>query len=93
MLTPEEVKKVALLARIELSDAEVEKFQKELSTILDYVEELKQVNTDGLEEVAQVTSLANVQRMDEVIPRADREDILSQAPETKNGFYKVKAIL
>jgi aspartyl-tRNA(Asn)/glutamyl-tRNA(Gln) amidotransferase subunit C len=93
MLTPEEVKKVATLARIELTDAEVEKFQKELSTILDYVEELKQVNTDGIEEVSQVTGLANVQRMDEVIPRADREDILSQAPETKNGFYKVKAIL
>lgn len=93
MLTPEEVKKVATLARIELTDTEVEKFQKELSTILDYVEELKQVNTDGVEEVSQVTGLANVQRMDEVIPRADREDILSQAPETKNGFYKVKAIL
>ncbi len=93
MLTIEEVKKVAMLARIELSDKEVEKYQKELSTILEYVEELKHVNTDGLEEVSQVTGLQNVQRMDEVIPRADREDILSQAPETKNGFYKVKAIL
>lgn len=93
MLTPEEVKKVALLARIELSDAEVEKYQKEVSAVLDYVEELKQVNTDGIEEVSQVTGLENVQRMDEVIPKAEREDILSQAPETKNGFYKVKAIL
>ena len=54
MLTKEEVIKIAQLARISLTDAEVEKFQKELSTVLDYVEELKQVNVKELEEVSQV---------------------------------------
>jgi aspartyl-tRNA(Asn)/glutamyl-tRNA(Gln) amidotransferase subunit C len=93
MLTKEEVIKIAQLARIELSEAEVEKFQKELSTVLDYVEELKQVNVDGLEEVAQVTGLVNVQRDDKVVLAENHEEILSQAPEIKDGYYKVKAIL
>lgn len=52
MLTRDEVIKLAQLARIELSEAEVEKFRKDLSTVLEYVEELKRVNVDGLEEVA-----------------------------------------
>ena len=93
MLTTEEVKKIAQLARIELSEKEVEKFQKELSTILDYVEELKQVDVSGLEEVAQVTGLVNVQRPDKVVDHANREEIFSQAPEMKDGYFKVKAIL
>ncbi len=93
MLTLEEVKKVALLARIELSDEEVVKFQKDLSAVLDYVEELKQVDTEGLEIVSQVTGLQNVQRDDEAVTAENREDILANAPEIKDGYYKVKAIL
>lgn len=93
MLTKEEVKKLALLARIELSEAEVEKYQKELSTVLDYVEDLKVVDVDGLEEVSQVTGLVNVQRPDKAAQTDCREEILSQAPEMKDGYYKVKAIL
>ena len=56
MLTKEEVLKLAKLSRIALSEAEVEKFQKDLDTVLGYVDELKKVNTDGLEEVNQVTA-------------------------------------
>jgi len=93
MLSKEEVKKIATLSRIELSEAEVEKFQKELSTVLDYVEELKSVNVEGLEEVAQVTGLVNVQREDKVVDHGNREEILKIAPETKDGYFKVKAIL
>ncbi len=93
MLTREEVIKIAELARISLTEAEVEKFQKELSAVLDYVEELKQVNVDGLEEVSQVTGLVNVQREDKIVITENRDAILAQAPELKDGFYKVKAIL
>jgi len=93
MLTKEEVLKIAKLARIELTEKEVEKFQKEVSMVLEYVDELKQVNVEGLEEVAQVTGLVNVQRDDKAIDYGNREEILSQAPETKDGYYKVKAIL
>jgi aspartyl-tRNA(Asn)/glutamyl-tRNA(Gln) amidotransferase subunit C len=93
MLTREEVIKLSQLARIELSDAEVEKFQKELSAVFEYVEELKQVNVEGLEEVSQVTGLVNVQREDKVVDHGNREDIFSQAPEMKDEYFKVKAIL
>ena len=93
MLTREEVIKIAQLARIELNEAEVEKFQKELSTILEYVEELKQVDVAGIEEVSQVTGLVNVQRQDIVVDHGNREEIFSQAPEMKDGYFKVKAIL
>jgi len=93
MLSKDEVLHIAKLARIELKDAEVEKFQKDLSAVLDYVDELKSVDTEGLEEISQVTGLVNVQRSDVAVQTEDREAILSQAPETKDGYYKVKAIL
>lgn len=93
MLTRQEVVKIAQLARIALTDQEVEKFQKELSTVLDYVEELKTVDVTGLEEVSQVTGLVNVQREDKVVQAENHQEIFSQAPEMKDGYYKVKAIL
>ena len=93
MLSKDEVLHIAKLARIELKDAEVEKFQKDLSAILDYVDVLKSVDTTGLEEISQVTGLVNVQRNDIAVQAENREGILSQAPETKDGYYKVKAIL
>ncbi len=93
MLTREEVVKISELARISLGENEVEKFQKELSAILDFVEELKKVDTEGLEEVSQVTGLVNVQRDDKPETAENHEAIFSQAPEMKDGFYKVKAIL
>jgi aspartyl-tRNA(Asn)/glutamyl-tRNA(Gln) amidotransferase subunit C len=93
MLSQDEVKKVALLARVELSDTEVEKFQKDLSSILDYVEELKQVDTEGLEIVSSVTGLENVQREDKAVLIDYQEEIMVNAPERKDNYYKVKSIL
>jgi aspartyl-tRNA(Asn)/glutamyl-tRNA(Gln) amidotransferase subunit C len=93
MLTEEEVKKVAEMARIELSESEVAKFQKDLSSILNYVDELKTVNTDGLEIVSSVTGLENVHRAD--VPRSieNQEEIIANAPERKDKYFKVKSIL
>ncbi len=93
MLTQEEVQKLAVLARISLTDPEVEKFQHELSTVLDYVEALKEINIDGVEEISQVTGLVNMQREDLAVEFPDLPAITSQAPEIKDGYYKVKAIL
>ncbi len=93
MLTKEEIIKISQLARIALTDQEVEKFQKELSAVLDYVEELKNVNVEGLEEVSQVTGLVNVQRDDKIVNSEILEDIFKNAPEMKDGYFKVKAIL
>jgi aspartyl-tRNA(Asn)/glutamyl-tRNA(Gln) amidotransferase subunit C len=93
MLTPEEVRKIAQLARIELREGEVEKFQKDLSSILDYVEELKAVDTDGLDIVSSVTGLENVQRPDKAVLIDYQEGIMTNAPERKDRYYKVKSIL
>ena len=93
MLTQEEVKKVAVLGRIELADGEVESLQKDLSAVLDYVAALEEVDVTGMEEVSQVTGLENVQRADVPVLAENRDAILGQAPEIKDGFYKVKAIL
>jgi aspartyl-tRNA(Asn)/glutamyl-tRNA(Gln) amidotransferase subunit C len=93
MLTIEEVKKIALLARIELREDELEKFQIGLSKVLEYVEDLNKVNVKGLEEVSQVTGLVNVQREDIPVVSDIHEGIFSQAPEMKDGYFKVKAIL
>lgn len=92
MLTREEVIKIAKLARIAISEAEVEKFRSDLSAVLDYVEELKQVDVAGLEEVSQVTGLVNVQREDKIIISENHEAIFNEAPEMKDGYYKVKSI-
>ena len=93
MLTEEEVKKVAEMARIELTDAEVAKFQKDLSSVLDYVAELQEVDTSGLEIVSSVTGLENVQRADVAYPVEYQQDIMANAPEKKEAYYKVKSIL
>lgn len=93
MLTSEEVQKVADLARIELRPGELEKLQKDLSSVLDYVADLQKVDTEGLEIVSSVTGLENVQREDEPDLTEKQEDIMSNAPEIKDGYYKVKAIL
>jgi aspartyl-tRNA(Asn)/glutamyl-tRNA(Gln) amidotransferase subunit C len=93
MLTTDEVKKVAEMARIELTDTEVEKFQKDLSSVLDYVEVLQEVDTEGLEIVSSVTGLENVSRSDIAKPADYQEEIMANAPERKEKFYKVKSIL
>ena len=93
MLTPEEVKNIAQMARIELTEDEVEKFQKDLSSVLDYVDALKEVNTDGLEIVSSVTGLENVERADVAKPVDYQEEIMANAPERKDKYYKVKSIL
>ena len=93
MLSTEEVQKIAQLSRIELRDGEVEKFQNELSTIIDYFGELQQVDTEGVEIVSSVTGLENVDRKDEAVAIDYQEDIMANAPERKDKYYKVKSIL
>ena len=93
-ISKEEVLKAARLARIELTDEEVTKFQTQLSGILDYVDQLQAVDTRGVKETAQVTGLENVFRVDEVkdCPDDEREAALAQAPERVANLIKVKSV-
>lgn len=93
MLSAEEVKKIAVLARIEVTDIEVEKLQTELSAILTYVEELTSLDTEGIVEVAAVNGLENVFRKDLHEDCDFKDDLLKAAPALKERLIQVKAIL
>ncbi len=75
-LTPDQVRHIARLARLRLSDAEVEKFTKELTGILQYVDILSEVDTSAVEATAQVTGLENALRVDELNPASVSPDAL-----------------
>ena len=92
-ITDDDVKNLARLARIELEADEVPKLQKDLTKILDYVDELKSVPTDSLPEISQVTGLKNILRADTPTPpQATSEALLKDAPATEHGYVKVKAV-
>jgi aspartyl-tRNA(Asn)/glutamyl-tRNA(Gln) amidotransferase subunit C len=92
-LTAEQVRWVAHLARLELSDAELETMTRQLSAILDYVGQLQTVNTDGVEPLAHPLPLHNVFRADELRPSLPVADALANAPERHGDFYGVPAVL
>ncbi len=92
-LTPEEVLHIARLARIALSDADVQRFTAQLSGILDHFAALSSVDTDGVEPTAHPLPLSNVMRADEVSPSLPRADVLANAPEQEEGFFRVRAVL
>ena len=92
-LTPDEVRHIALLARLGISDEDVERLSSQLSSIIDYFEELKQVNTDDVPPTAYALDLQNVMRSDETAPCTDHADIMANAPLQENGYFRVRAVL
>jgi aspartyl-tRNA(Asn)/glutamyl-tRNA(Gln) amidotransferase subunit C len=93
-LTREDVLKLAQLARISLSDDEVNEFSEELSAILQYVEQLSSVDVGGLKPTNQVTGLTNVMREDEVKDYGYAPlDLLQNVPKTQNNMLKVKRMI
>ena len=91
----EEVEHIAELARIKLTKKEKEEFSEELSDILGYIEQLQEVNTDGIEPVSQVAGLINVLKEDVVenCAKDDKEKIIESFPEEKDGCIKVKQVM
>ena len=92
-ISKEEVERIAQLARIELTEKDTEKYKKELSGILDYIEVLNKVDTTSIDPTAQVTGLLNVYEEDVKNPSLDRDEILKNAPDKKDGYIKVKPVL
>jgi aspartyl-tRNA(Asn)/glutamyl-tRNA(Gln) amidotransferase subunit C len=92
-LTHEQVRHVAELAKLKLTEAEVALFQEQLSAILDYAERLDELDTEQIPPTAAVLPLHNVMRVD--VPRASfpRATMLSNAPAAQGGFVKVKVVL
>lgn len=91
-LSKKEVEHIAQLARLGITDKEKEKYAKQLSAILDYVEQLNKLNTEKVEPIGHITGAENVMRKDEIKNKPDRENMLENAPDKENGFIKVKSI-
>jgi aspartyl-tRNA(Asn)/glutamyl-tRNA(Gln) amidotransferase subunit C len=83
---------VAKLARLRLSDEELEHVGTQLSSILDYVDMIQEINLEGVPPTAQVTGLTSVMRPDEVHQVLSREESLQNAPVQQDGMFRVKAV-
>jgi aspartyl-tRNA(Asn)/glutamyl-tRNA(Gln) amidotransferase subunit C len=92
-LTPEQVRWVTHLARLQLSDAELETMTRQLSAILDYVGQLQQLETDSVEPLAHPLPIHNVFRNDEPEPSLPVDKALQNAPDHRENFYGVPAVL
>lgn len=94
-LKKEEILHVAKLAKLDLTEAEIEKYTFQLSKIVDYVSELSEVNTQGIEPTSQTTGLENIKREDEANSDEGltQEQALSGTERAHNGYFKVKAVL
>jgi len=87
------VRKVALLARLKLSDAEVDDYASKLGSVLQYVETLNEVDTDGVEPMVHAVELSNVFRPDIVTESLPRSEALRNAPKSDGTFFLVPQIL
>jgi aspartyl-tRNA(Asn)/glutamyl-tRNA(Gln) amidotransferase subunit C len=92
-LSHKEVQHIALLARLGLSEAEIEKFRIQLSDILENFEILKQLDTSDVPPTAQSIALQNVLRPDKTKASYPAEDILANAPQREGDSFKVRAVL
>lgn len=88
-----EVEKVALLARLQLTDKELDTMTEQLGQIVGYVDQLSEVDTDGVEPMAHAVEVCNVFATDEVAPSLPREQALANAPHRNERGYLVPAVL
>jgi aspartyl-tRNA(Asn)/glutamyl-tRNA(Gln) amidotransferase subunit C len=92
-LTPEQVRHIARLARVGLTEEEVARFQVQLSEILDYFDRLKELDTEKVPPTAHTLDMRNVMREDEPHPSFDKEDVLANAPRREDDRFRVRAVL
>ena len=93
MIDRQQVHKVALLARLELTPEEEERFTTQLGSILEYVDQLNQVDVSEVPPTTRAIDVSNVTRKDDLEPYPEREAILNSAPEQEGEFFKVPKIL
>jgi aspartyl-tRNA(Asn)/glutamyl-tRNA(Gln) amidotransferase subunit C len=92
-LTADEVRWVAKLTRLQLNDSDVDTMTKQLAAIVDYVTQLQQVNTEGVEPLNHALPVHNVFREDEPRPSLPVDAALANAPDRRADFYGVPAVL
>jgi aspartyl-tRNA(Asn)/glutamyl-tRNA(Gln) amidotransferase subunit C len=92
-LTRDEVAHVALLARLELTEDELDMFTGQLADILGHADDIEALDVSDVEAMAHPLRLTNVLRADTVVPSLDRDEVLSQAPAAEDGRFRVPRIL
>ncbi len=92
-ITPEDVRKVARLARLELPEKEIQRFTGQLEKILSYVAQLEKVETENVPPMTRAVEVLNVSREDDIDTTHVREEILDLAPQREGDFYRVPKIL
>lgn len=94
-LSNDEIKHIAKLARLDLTEAELEKYGGQLSNVLSYIEQLKEVDIKGVEPTAQLSGLANILREDKARDwdSEEVEEALKDAPAKEGRFIKVKRVI
>ena len=92
-LSREEVLHIALLARLGLTESEVDKFREQLSNILENFEVLQQADTTNVPPTAQSIPLQNVMKTDEVSDSLPQEQVLANAPRKEGDYFRVRAVL
>lgn len=91
-ISADDVRKVAELARLELSQADVEIMARQLGAIVDYINQLQAINTDGVEPLAHALDVHDVFRPDEPAPSLGVDEALANAPARQGDFYSVPAV-
>jgi len=92
-ITLKDVEYVANLAKLELSQKEKIKFQKELDNIIKYIDQLNELNTENIPITSHVIPLENVFREDRALPSLPQDKALANAPQKKHGFFKVPKVI
>jgi len=92
-ITRADVEHVAMLARLALTDDEIEEFTEQLGVILEHAAQVSALDTADVPPTAHPLPLVNVFRLDEVVPGLDRDEVLSQAPAAEDGQLRVPPIL
>ncbi|PYZ96570.1 Asp-tRNA(Asn)/Glu-tRNA(Gln) amidotransferase GatCAB subunit C [Alteribacter lacisalsi] len=91
-ITKSQIKHVAHLARLEFTDHEVEMFSEQLDSIINFAEQLNELDTSNVEPTSHVFDVRNVLREDEVKPSLEQDEALKNAPATKDGQVKIPTV-
>ncbi|MCY3864160.1 MAG: Asp-tRNA(Asn)/Glu-tRNA(Gln) amidotransferase subunit GatC [Chloroflexi bacterium] len=93
MLSAEDVRAIADLARLELSDDDVARYQRQLSAILDYFQKLEELDTSHIDPTSSVLPLTNVMRLDQAGAALSVDEAIANAPDSDGAQFRVRAVL
>ncbi|WP_425446368.1 Asp-tRNA(Asn)/Glu-tRNA(Gln) amidotransferase subunit GatC [Dethiothermospora halolimnae] len=93
MISKDDVKHVAKLSKLKFNDEEIEDFTEKFKSVVEYIDKLKEVDTEGVEPTYHVLPIKNVMREDEVHESLSRDKVLSNATNSENGYIKIPKVL